>query len=237
MGSNIIEGALDFISNLQKNNKKFFLLSNNSSLHRRDRLKKMQKLGFKVELNNILTSTKATIVYLQKNRIKKIFLLGTPSVTEEFEEAGIYVDESSPEAVILAFDLTLTYEKLEKAAKLILKGVPYYATHLDFVCPTEDGPIPDAGSFAALFEAATGRRPDKVFGKPDPNMILKIIENFGIPLDKTVMIGDRLYTDVEMGKRAKVISVCVLSGETQIKDLEENYPDVVVDSVKDLIFS
>ena len=111
------------------------------------------------------------------------------------------------------------------------------ASHPDMVCPSPDGGLPDTGAYMALFEATTGVRPEHICGKPNPGMILHKVEDLGLRPEQCAMVGDRLYTDIEMACRAGVVGILVLSGEATLNDLEstETSPDIVVESVADLL--
>jgi HAD superfamily hydrolase (TIGR01450 family) len=233
LGHKEIPGACRFLDELQRRGKHVFILSNNSSYRTDERLKILLDAGFHITGKNYLTSTKALIQYLVKHQITRIYLLAMPGVVAEFADYGIQHSEINPQAIILTFDRSLDYAKIAGAAKWITAGIPYYATHLDLVCPTENGYIPDAGSFAAMFKAATGKEPEKVFGKPDPNMILGIIEELGVDKQDVVMFGDRTYTDIQLAKNAGIVSVGLLSGEATRADLERCQPDLIVESLNE----
>ncbi|OQB40104.1 MAG: Ribonucleotide monophosphatase NagD [Candidatus Hydrogenedentes bacterium ADurb.Bin179] len=145
------------------------------------------------------------------------------------------LESESPDAVVIAFDKTLTYAKLERACLLLSEGLPYIATNPDRVCPTEYGYIPDCGSIAALIEAATGRTP-RFIGKPEPAFARMALRFLGRQADHTAMVGDRLYTDMAMAKRAGMAGILVLSGESTSEDVETSpeAPDFVFPSVHEL---
>ena len=137
------------------------------------------------------------------------------------ERYGVAHSADAPQAVILGFDTELTYQKLREAALLLqADGMPYYATHMDLVCPTEDGPIPDAGAMIALFEKATGRVPERIFGKPDPDMVGFLFERYGVTPDQAIFVGDRAYTDHAMAHNCGSLFLGVLSGDAARVDFE-----------------
>jgi len=233
----IFKGVVELLDLLKKNNKFIFFLSNNSSKSTSDYLKKFEQLGLNITEKNLILSQHPTISYLKKNNFKKIFLLGTTSLKNEFKSEGFLLTEENPEILVLAFDKELTYERLEKAAYLLQDGIPYIATHLDDRCPTRRGYIPDAGGIAALLYKATNRMP-RVFGKPNKEMLLFKLEELKISPMNAIIFGDRLYTDVLMGINAGVTTCCVLSGETNlamIKNSNQYKPDLVIDGIWKLL--
>ena len=163
-----------------------------------------------------------------------------PSMISEFEAAGFESTADSaddvPDVVVAAFDMTLTYPRLCRAAWWASQGIPYIATNPDRVCPT-DQPVVlvDCGSICKCLEHATGRTPDIVLGKPDPNMLTGIKERFGLRADEIAMVGDRIYTDVAMARNAGALGVLVLSGETteEVASAADPQPDVTALSLKE----
>lgn len=144
--------------------------------------------------------------------------------------------DHKPDAVILSFDKTLTYEKLERACLLLREGLPYIATNPDKVCRTHYGPIPDCGAMAALIAEATEGRTPEYIGKPNPEMIRMGMAKIEAAPESSCMVGDRTYTDMQMAYNAGIASVLVLSGERAAADVEklERRPDLVHESVAEL---
>ncbi|MFX1299263.1 MAG: HAD-IIA family hydrolase [Promethearchaeota archaeon] len=166
-----------------------------------------------------------------------MFLLGTQSLRKEFRSEGFELTEEDPDILVLAFDQDLTYERLIKAAYILQKNdFPYIATHLDNRCPTEKGYIPDAGGIAALLYKTTEKMP-KVFGKPNKEMLLFKLDELGLSPKNAVMFGDRLYTDIKMGKEAGVTTCCVLSGEITMEMINksEYKPDFILNGIWELL--
>ena len=226
---------------LESLNIEYTFLTNNSSKSAKDYLKKILNLGLKATPDNITTSASATFFYLKEHYpdVKKIYVLGTASLREEFTDHGYeMIDEfnetEEPELVVVAFDTTLTYERLCKATYWIGQNKPYVATHPDTVCPTDLKTIlVDCGAVQALIEDVTGRKPEAVPGKPDKDMIIGIMDKYGLKKDEIMMVGDRIYTDLEMARRAGVPGVLVLTGEATIKTLKESglTPELVLDDI------
>ena len=136
---------------------------------------------------------------------------------------------------IISNDTELTFKKLDDASRLLTRGVEYIATNPDWVCPTSYGYVPDCGSFADILRRATGKTPTFI-GKPKPEMLLLAMEKFGYTKDETLMVGDRVYTDIASGYNAGVDTVFVLSGEGTVADAEnsDTKPTYILKNVRDL---
>lgn len=241
LGNELIDGASDFLDTLRRKGKRYIFLTNNSSKNRMAYVDKLTKLGLDVTAEDIFTSGEATTRYLKdRHEGAKIYLLGTPSLEEEFIREGFQlVKERGQEVdfVVLGFDTTLTYEKVWGACEYIAAGVEYIATHPDFVCPLPNGAfMPDAGAMAAMIEASTGKKPF-VIGKPNRAVVESIASKYDLDQSEMVMVGDRLYTDVQTGINAGITSVLVYSGETKPDDYESSTinADFVFPSVKYII--
>jgi 4-nitrophenyl phosphatase/NagD protein len=233
LGNKLFRGAIELVETLKELEIPFFFLSNNSSKSTSDYIKKLNGLGLNVTLDNLILSQHPTIDYLKSENYKEIYLLGTESLKREFRQEGFILTDKNPEIVVLAFDQELTYEKLVKASNMLQDGLPYIATHLDDRCPTEKGYIPDAGGIAALLFKTAEKKP-RVFGKPNKEMLLFKLREIKINPKDAIMFGDRLYTDIKMGKEAGVTTCCVLSGETtleMIEKSEKDKPDYVINGI------
>ena len=237
LGGNLIEGVNDFLDRLDKRGIKKYYLSNNSSRSKKDYLEKLTNFGIEAEISEILLSTDDLLEWLTSNNYTEIYTIGTNSMCEMLEEKGIKTYSENPEIVVLGYDTEINYEKLSKASILLHKGIPLVASHPDTVCPSPDGGLPDVGAYLSLLEATTGVKPIHICGKPNPGMLNHKITELGLEAQQVAMIGDRLYTDMEMANRVGCLSVLVLSGEATKEDAE-NSPqkiDVMVDSVSSLI--
>ncbi len=236
LGDKLLPGAPDFMDYLDKNGLDYLFLTNNSSKHAGLYAQKIRKMGFDVPEQKIFTSGEATTIYLRKQKPgASVYLVGTPALEEEFSRAGFVFDKENPDYAVLGFDTTLTYKKIWRFCDLVRAGKPYIATHPDFNCPTEDGFMPDIGSFIAMIETSTGRRPNVIIGKPYAHIVNAVVEKTGYRLDEIAMIGDRLYTDIALGQ-AGIKTVLVLSGETKREDLKGSpfHPDVICKDLGDL---
>ncbi|MBE6634558.1 MAG: HAD family hydrolase, partial [Ruminococcaceae bacterium] len=160
LGNRVFPFAIRFIQNLRKAGKRVLFFTNNASHSPAFYLEKLTRLGFAPTPDEIMTSGDVTIEFLKRHRANQsVYLVGTPELTETFAEAGIpLIDGSETDAdiVITSFDTTLTYEKADRACRMVRNGAEYLSTHPDFNCPTETGFIPDSGAIAALVTASTG---------------------------------------------------------------------------------
>jgi HAD superfamily hydrolase (TIGR01450 family) len=236
IGKTPIDGAFEFLSELEKKNKQWLVGSNNSSktseIHA-DGLKSVFQ-----KLNNIIviSSLDVAVNYFKNQGVKRLFWLGNKQVSQELSRYFI-ADDEDPECLLLTYDDEINYEKLKKLIKLIRRGVPYYATHIDIVCPTEYGDIPDIGSFIELIYESTKARPIKSFGKPSKYYLNYILNFLNVDPSEAVLIGDRLYTDIMTCENEDVLSILVLSGETTRSMYEESEvrANIVIPSLRNLL--
>ena len=236
MSDHLLPGALEFMEVLQQRGLDFIFLSNNSSQHRRYYAEKITQMGFNISEEKIVTSSEATARYILREwPDAHVFVVGTPSLEETFRSFSIQLVEENPDLVVLGFDTTLTYEKLWRLCDFVREKIPYIATHHDLNCPIEGGYMPDIGAMIAFVEASTGREPDVIVGKPHRPMVEAIEASVGVPIDAMCMVGDRLYTDIALGKHG-LTSVMVLSGEARQEDLRDSeyQPDFVVENLGEL---
>jgi NagD protein len=236
-GGTVFEATAPFLALLKQLGLGYTFLTNNPSKSLLDYLEHLAGIGIQTSEAQIYTSTHATIEYLLQEwpGVKRIFVLGTPSMCEEFSGSGFQLTADSPEAepdaVIVGFDMTLTYARLCRAAWWINKGKPFIATNPDKVCPTDQPTVlVDCGAICAALESATGRLPAAVLGKPDPVMIRGILHKHSLHPQNLAVVGDRLYTDMAMAHRAGAVGVLVLTGETTATQAREYSPapDLVV---------
>ena len=235
LGEKILPGAIEFIHTARKMGKRVVFFTNNASKNPQNYVDKLNRMGFGAERNDVVTAGDVTIEYLKRNRPNEaVYLVGTPALEQSFRDAGIELSENA-NIVVSSFDTTLTYEKLVIACDLIRNGADFYCTHPDYNCPTETGFIPDSGAIAALITASTGKEP-KYFGKPHRETADMISELFETPFSETAIVGDRLYTDIALGKNNGLMSVLVLSGETKIEDVnEDNAPDIILNGIGEIL--
>ena len=237
LGDSLIEGSSQFLLRLEEKGVMRFFLSNNSSKSVDQYLQKLRGMGIVSEEEEILLSSHDLISWLTNKGVTDTYLVGTQGLRDMLENGGITTTSDTPEYVVLGYDTEINYEKLATASVHLHNGIPMVASHPDMVCPSPDGGLPDTGAYMALFEATTGVRPEHVCGKPNRGMILHKIEQLGLDPGNCAMVGDRLYTDMEMAERAGVHGILVLSGEATMDDLEGSNlnPSLVVDSVSSLL--
>jgi len=219
-GNRLFDVSIPFLAGLRAKGIGYTFLTNNTSRSKLDYVDKLKKLGIDTNEEQIYTPADSTITYLREvlPSVKRLGVLGTPSLCRQFEEAGFEVGWEGCEAVIVGFDTTLDYERLCSAAYGISQGLPFIATHPDLVCPTDEPTVMvDCGAICACLSAATNRTP-VVLGKPDPGILVNLAARHGVALTEVAMVGDRLYTDIAMAQRAGAVSVLVLSGEATAAD-------------------
>jgi HAD superfamily hydrolase (TIGR01450 family) len=237
-GSTLFPYTPGFLASLKAAGIGYSFLTNNPSKNTNDYLKHLDKMGILAVREEMYTSALATIDYLKSHYplVKRLFILGTPSMIEEFESNGFIstADDANdiPDALIVGFDSSLIYSRLCRAAWWASQKLPYIATNPDWVCPTDQPVIlVDCGAICACIEGATKRLPDIVIGKPDPRMLDGILHRYQLEPSEIAMVGDRLYTDVKMALNAKAFGVLVLSGEATMEDVA--YSDVKADVIAD----
>ena len=232
LGDQRIEGALEFVQYVQEKGRKVLFFTNNSSKSPEVYMEKLAKMDCPISRDQIMTSGDVTIAYLNETYPgKSVYLVGTPALVKSFTEGGIKLwkdGDPRPDLVVVGFDTTLTYEKLERACTFIREGSTFLATHLDINCPTEYGFMPDCGAFCAAITLSTGVEP-KYLGKPFRETVDMVLLHTGAQREKVAFVGDRLYTDVATGVKHGANGLLVLSGETHAEDIEKS--DVKPDGV------
>lgn len=258
-GNDIFPFTLSFLEKLRGSSRTPIFLTNNSSKSTQEYFTKLKKLKFTTNINEIYTSGLATIEYLQLKKIKNIFLLATPAVEKEFKNAGLNLINKNtsdskqskksplnpqkrltkdiPQAVVLTFDKTFTYQKFTQAYEYIMAGVPFYASHPDTHLPLEGNNFhPDIGTLISAFQTATGKLPT-IIGKPQKVIYQQLQAHLNCKKSEMIMIGDRLYTDIKGAKDYGITAALTLSGETTKSMLKKSKtkPDVVIENVGKII--
>jgi HAD superfamily hydrolase (TIGR01450 family) len=234
----LLEGSMDFLRAVEKTGRTVRFLTNNSSKSGEFYAQRLRKMGVDERYLDVITSGQAACSYCLEHRPnQKCYLLGNDILKEELSQMGLNIVEDDADYVMVAFDTTLDYQKLCKVCDYIRYGKPYIATHPDFNCPTKEGFIPDVGSFMALIEASTGRRPDLIIGKPHEGIVKEAVKRTGCNVQETAMVGDRLYTDIATAKNFDMLGILVLTGETKIEDVENSktQPDLIFERLSSII--
>ena len=241
----LFQGTKDFLAHIRTMGARYLFLTNNSSRSVDAYVEKLEKLGIDSTADDFLTSTSAMVIYLKKHcPTHKFYGFGTASFLHQLRQAGLNVvitPDGDVDTLLCGFDTELTFQKLEDACILLRRGVQFLATNPDWVCPTWYGSVPDCGSVCQMLTTATGCSPT-FMGKPEPEMALLAMEQTGYSKEETVMIGDRIYTDIACGIAAGIDTVLMLSGETTPEILADSplSPTHVYDEIgqllKDLTF-
>ncbi len=242
-GSTVFEFTVPFLALLKQLDIGYTFLTNNSSKSVKDYLAHLGKMGIPATAAEMFTSTNATIEFLREAMpsVRRLFVLGTDSMSAEIMSAGFTLADDratdEPDAVLVGFDTSLTFPRLCRAAWWIKQGKPFIASHPDRVCPTDEPTVlVDCGSVCAALQAATGRAPDAVLGKPDPRMLRGLLKQHGLDPSQLAMVGDRLYTDMAMARRAGAFGVLVLTGEATAAEAAQQPqpPDLIVANIAEL---
>lgn len=235
-GSRMLPGALDFLAHLQQKGLERLFVTNNSSRSLASWAREFRKLQITCHPGEIVTSGLATAHYLREHgHTRGVLLLATESLKAEFRRHGIKLTKpgETAQCVVLAFDKSMSYQKMTRACHALFTGVPFIATHPDAACPTASFPLPDCGSMIAFLSAATGRTP-VIIGKPFQPMAQHALQRLGKKPSQIAMVGDRLDTDIAFGKRAGCFTIWVnpLSKERPVATFK---PDLEVAAIGDLV--
>ena len=234
-GKELIPGADGFIERLKANENKFLILTNNPLYTQRDLEHRLKTSGLNVPADNIFTSAIATAKFLQNQRPNgTAFVIGETGLTQALHDVGYVQTDTHPDYVVLGEVNTYNFEIVTKAIRLINDGALFIATNPDTTGPLESGIVPATGAMAALIEKATGKAPFFV-GKPNPLMMRSALRYLGVHSENTVMVGDRMDTDVVAGVMSGLETILVLSGVSTREDVERYpyRPGKIVNSVAD----
>lgn len=239
LGDQLLKESLPFLGRLKELGIGHTFLTNNSSKSSEEYVERLARWG--IPAGSLFTSAHALIELLAGSPHRSLFVVGTDGLRWELDRAGFDAlppdSALQPDAVIVGFDPRLDFQTLCKAAYWIKKGLPYFATHPDRTCPTnEETILLDCGALCAALEVATGRKPDVVAGKPEPQMLHALCRRLGIKSHEVAMVGDRLHTDVLMAIRAGALGVLTLTGETRRPHLADAkiQPDLVINNLAEL---
>ncbi len=223
LDNELFDGTLDFLKYIKEIGGRYLFLTNNSSKSVTSYIEKLNSLGIDAGTDDFLTSVDATKAHIG-GKYKKIYVLGTQSLKEDLKASGFPVTDKREEGIdclLTGFDTELSFQKLEDACILLRENIEYIATNPDYVCPTWYGYVPDCGSVADILYNATKKRPYFI-GKPRPDMVYLAMDKTGFSNEETVIIGDRIYTDIACGVNAGIDSIMVLSGEATMSEVENS---------------
>ena len=239
LGDRLFPVTLPFLDALRTAGAGYLFLTNNSSRGTDSYVQKLNGMGISACEEDFFTSTDAACAYLRAHyRGNKIYALGTASFRHHLKQEGFPVTdrlEDDIDCLLMGYDTELTYQKLIDASILLGRDVTYLATNPDWVCPTAFGYVPDCGSMAQALEHATGRLP-LFLGKPQPEIALLAMEKAGVSPEDTVLVGDRIYTDIACGRRAGIVSILVFSGETTRETMRGSdvQPDFALEDIGEI---
>lgn len=241
VGDTLFDGSKELLGYIESIGGKAYYITNNSTKSGKDYVEKFRRWNIKTEENQFITSGFVSILYLKKHFMgRKIFVVGTGSFISELKKNGLTVtEEAEPDitCVLAAFDSELTYGKMEKACEILTRAdITYLATNPDLRCPAPFGFIPDCGAICHMIEDTTGRTP-MYLGKPERTMVDMCIEETGFTRAETLVVGDRLYTDIACGINGEVETCVVFTGEAKEEDLADTIykPDYAFDNVARLL--
>ena len=240
LGDRLFSFTTDLLKQIKATGGMYMFMTNNSSKSVAAYIEKLKKLGIEATEDEFITSSQATAFYLKNNHAgAKLYVCGTESLKTELRSQGFAITENldEVECIVMGFDTKLNFKKLHDVSfMLCTRELPYIATNPDYVCPTEFGSVPDCGSVCDMIFNATGKRP-VVIGKPEALMPQLAMAKTGYGKDQTVVIGDRIYTDIKSGINAGTVTMLVMSGETtqEILDASPEKPDFVLEDAGQIL--
>ncbi len=235
-GQNPIPGAIQFIQRLKEHKIKFLVLTNNSIFTPGDLSHRLHTMGLEIGPELIFTSAIATARFMKRQKPEgKAFVIGESGLTEAVHNAGYILTDINPDYVVLGETFMYNFEQITRAVRLVMQGAHFIATNPDPNGPAEGGVVPACGAMAALIEKASGKSPFFI-GKPNPFMLRTALSYLEVHSENTVMIGDRMDTDILTGIESGLETILVLSGVTRREQVAEfpYQPKTIVESVAEL---
>jgi HAD superfamily hydrolase (TIGR01450 family) len=241
LGNTLFDDSLPLLATLADHGLGYTFVTNNSSRSRVAYAAHLRDMGIVAAPESIVTSAHATMHHIRQTLpdVRRLFVLTSQTALEDYRLGGFELVDDAPQAVVVSFDTAMTYDRLCATAYWISRGLPYFATHPDRVCPTDRATVlPDCGAICALLESATGRKPDAVLGKPHPALLAEVMAKHALAAHETAMVGDRLYTDIHMARDAGVLAILTLTGEASAAEAAAcppaAQPDLIVANLADL---
>ncbi|MBO5089475.1 MAG: HAD family hydrolase [Clostridia bacterium] len=236
-GNRILDGVPEFINWLQANNKKFVFLTNSPERTPHELSMKLERMGLSVSADHFYTSAMATAAFLASQKPNATaYVIGEAALTKALYDKGIYMNDVNPDYVVVGETRTYSFEKIEKAVNLVLKGAKLIGTNPDITGPTEKGIMPATGALISPIEIATGKKAYFV-GKPNPLMLRHGLSKLDCHSQDIAFVGDRMDTDIIAGIESNVDTVLVLSGVTAIGDIDlyPYRPKYILNGVGDIV--
>jgi NagD protein len=250
LGDAALPGSVDAIATLRRRGKQVLFVSNKPLEPRQNYAAKLTRLGIPTAPHQVITSAFVLGHYLAEHEpALALYVIGEQRLRDELRTHGLTIleelgdqdpqevlDPAGIDAVVVAFDRTLDYRKLNTAYQALLRGARFFATNADKSCPMPGGSIPDAGGTIAALEAMTGRKLELLAGKPSPLTMQVAIAALGLPAAHIMMVGDRLETDILMGQQAGMVTAVTLTGVATRADVAQLTlpPDYVINNLGEL---
>ncbi len=240
LGDHVIPGAPETLADLRRRGARIAFLSNKPIEPAASYAAKLNRLGIQAAVEEVLTSAIVMARYLSRTAPgARVYLIGEEPLAEELRKRGIRLvtDPLDCEYVVVSWDRQFTYKKLNDALQAIRNGARFIATHPDRTCPVPGGEVADAGGMIGAVEGVTGKKVELITGKPSPITVQEAMNLLGLTPDQCIMVGDRLETDMRMGREAGMATALVLTGITRREQVESSpwKPDYVLESVRGLI--
>lgn len=238
-GNSLLPGAREVIENLRQQGKSLAFLTNNSTQTRFQYKRKLARLGIKANVREIFTSAWGTALFLKEKKFKKALVIGEAGLKRELAWAGIEI-VSNPhcdvDCVVVGLDRKFNYKKLCNAFYAVKRGALFIATNRDCTFPLEDRIVPGGGAIVASLQWALNMEP-LLIGKPSSFLLEMILNYYKVSKNQAVIVGDRLDTDIEMGKKTGIKTILVLTGVTGERELESSTlkPDVIVKDLEGIL--
>jgi NagD protein len=235
-GRTVVPGAQEFIARLRECAIPFLVLTNNPIYTPGDLSHRLKITGLHIPPENIFTSAMATAMFLQSQRSGgTAFVIGESGLTSAMHDAGFIITDHQPDYVVLGETTNYNFQTITKAIRLVAAGAKFIATNPDASGPAEQGIVPACGAMAALIETASGRSPFFI-GKPNPLMMRTALNYLGAHSEDSVMVGDRMDTDIVAGVQSGMDTILVLTGITRREDVQSYpfQPTRIMESVADI---
>jgi NagD protein len=239
LGDELLPGAREALAEL-KSRASVVYLTNKPLYLPANYAEKLTRLGVQTSAEEVVSSMDALLLYLKDHAPNaRLFVVGEPPLIGLLESAGYEVtgDPHKVEVVVVSFDRTFDYRKLKIAFDAVNAGARLVATNPDAHCPSPDGGLPDCAAMLAAIEASTGAQAEAIVGKPSQHMVAVLLEKLGVPAKDTLLVGDRLGTDVRMANEAGMASALVLTGATSLEEAlsSQDKPDYIIDGLGELL--